>query len=52
MGFHRLGTIVALRVAGARLVSWHNADGAQHWVQRRGDTTILQLPPGADGAPP
>jgi GNAT superfamily N-acetyltransferase len=52
MGFHRLGTIVALLVAGARLVSWHNADGAQHWVQRRGDTTILPLPPGADGVPP
>jgi GNAT superfamily N-acetyltransferase len=51
MGFHRLGTVVALCVPGARLVSWHDGDGAQHWVQRRGDTTVLPLPPGADGAP-
>jgi hypothetical protein len=49
MGFHRLGTVVALCVPGARLVSWHGSGGAQHWVQRRGDTTVLPLPPEPNG---
>jgi hypothetical protein len=48
MGFHRLGTVVALCVPGARLVSWHGSGGAQHWVQRRADTTVLPLPPEPD----
>jgi hypothetical protein len=45
MGFHRLGTVVAFAVPGARLVSWHDGGGAQRWVQRSGDTTVLPVPP-------
>ena len=52
MGFHRLGTVVALCVPGARLVSWHDDDGTQHWVQRRGDTTVLPFPAEPNGARP
>jgi hypothetical protein len=49
MGFHRLGTVVAFCVPGARLVSWHDGDGARRWVQRRGDTAVLPLPPEPNG---
>ena len=50
MGFHRLGTVVAFAMPGARLVSWHDPTGAQRWVQRRGHDAILPLPPEPNGA--
>jgi hypothetical protein len=49
MGFHKLGTVVAFAMPGARLVSWRDTGGAQHWVQRRDYEAILPLPPGPNG---
>jgi hypothetical protein len=44
-GFRPLGTMTALAVPGARLLSWQGDGSARRWVQRRDDATVLALPP-------
>jgi hypothetical protein len=48
-GFRLVGSIVALGVGGARLLSWRGDGGPRSWLQRRDDTSVLMLPPDPHG---
>jgi RimJ/RimL family protein N-acetyltransferase len=44
-GFRLLGTIAAIAVPGARILSWQGDGGTRHWLQRRGRDSVLAMPP-------
>jgi hypothetical protein len=44
-GFVQLGTLVAITVSGARLLSWQDRGGARRWVERRNGAAVMAFPP-------
>lgn len=47
LGFEPLGTLIALNVPGARLLSWQGSGRAQRWIEWRNATTVMAFPPDA-----
>lgn len=45
LGFVPLGTLIALVVPGARLLSWQGGGRARSWVERRDGHRVMTLPP-------
>jgi GNAT superfamily N-acetyltransferase len=45
LGFVVIGTLSALSVPGARLLSWHGAGVARRWIERRSEAIVMALPP-------
>lgn len=48
-GFAQLGTLIALSVPGARLLSWEGQGRMRLWLERRNGSSVMALPPGANG---
>jgi GNAT superfamily N-acetyltransferase len=46
LGFTEIGTLVALNVPGARVLSWRGSGRARSWVERRSGASVMALPPG------
>jgi len=44
-GFRLLGTVTALAVPGARVMSWQGDGGGRRWVERRQPDALFTLPP-------
>ena len=44
-GFTPLGTLIALSVPGARLLTWDGGGRARMWIERRGGAAVMALPP-------
>jgi RimJ/RimL family protein N-acetyltransferase len=44
-GFAPLGTLIALSVPGARLLSWDGRGRARLWIERRDGSSVMALPP-------
>lgn len=44
-GFEQLGTLIALVVPGARLLSWQGGGRVRSWVERRTSASVMALPP-------
>lgn len=45
LGFVAIGTLTALSVPGARLLSWHGAGVERRWIERRSGAIVMGLPP-------
>jgi GNAT superfamily N-acetyltransferase len=45
LGFAPLGTLIALVVPGARLLSWQGGGRARSWVERRDAHRVMTFPP-------
>jgi hypothetical protein len=48
-GFAPLGTLVALSVPGARVLSWEGSGRTRRWIEPRETTAVMALPPEASG---
>lgn len=48
-GFAPLGTLVALSVPGARVLSWEGSGRARRWIEPRNVASVMALPPEAGG---
>ena len=46
-GFAPLGTLIAISLPGARLLSWEGRGRARRWVERRNTARVMGLPPEA-----
>jgi RimJ/RimL family protein N-acetyltransferase len=47
MGFRRQGSVTVFAAAGRRLVTWRDASGTKSWLQPKGSTEAMLLPPNA-----
>ena len=48
-GFAPLGTLIALSVPGARVLSWEGSGRTRLWIEPRDTTAVMALPPEASG---
>lgn len=48
-GFASLGTLVALSVPGARVLSWEGSGRTRRWIEPRNTPAVMTLPPEAAG---
>jgi hypothetical protein len=48
-GFAPLGTLIALSVPGARVLSWEGSGRARRWIEPRSAAPVMSLPPEAGG---
>ena len=48
-GFVPLGTLIALSVPGARVLSWEGSGRTRRWIEPRDTTAVMALPPEASG---
>jgi hypothetical protein len=45
LGFVQLGTLIALTLPGARLLSWRGGGQVRRWIERRNGGTVMTFPP-------
>lgn len=48
-GFAPIGTLIAVSVPGARLLSWQGSGCARRWIEWRNGASVMALPPEAGG---
>jgi GNAT superfamily N-acetyltransferase len=48
-GFAQLGTLIALSVPGARLLSWDGSGRTRRWIEPRDTGSVMAFPPEAAG---
>ena len=48
-GFAPLGTLIALSVPGARVLSWEGSGLTRLWIEPRDTAAVMALPPEASG---
>lgn len=48
-GFAPLGTLVALSVPGARVLSWEGSGRTRRWIEPRDTTSVMAFPPETGG---